>query len=502
MDVSRSLAALGMTGTDGTRRGRSGPEPCGRISATNGSGSDRGGGRLREGPGIRRDVVPVAIFGGHTVLVSSPIFRLPSPGLIEPARAHDIAAALPSSVGSSGHVRIPPMTRKERREAERSERKERRAAPDDAAAAITPRSLAKLCLLGVLSGLWSLFLWAQLVLVRSGGSSFCGFGGHLDCEAVWSGAFASTIHRFTGVPIAGWGLAWSAAAFLLPLAALLRRAEGKTPGPLSTAARLVGLGGILAVALMIAESAIAGALCLGCVVTYVVVGAYGFITLLQWRPAGFPQAPRGFLLAAGAFVGAFLLLLYPGLQTPKLSGEAGRKAVAQAAVQSGGGKGSVGTGNARSDKALADLIASLEPALKQTFADSLAIYRAAQTQRVPPPRALVGSDLAPVKITEFTDILCEHCAGLFKRLCRRCGRARRPAASASMRGSFPSTGGAIRSWARTRGTTSGASRQSRGSAWSRPARNRSLPPRSSPRKRASLAKRCSRSRRPSCPARP
>ena len=55
--------------------------------------------------------------------------------------------------------------------------------------------------------------------MRSGGSSFCGFGGKLDCEAVWSGAFASTVHRLTGVPIAGWGLAWSAAAFLLPLAA-------------------------------------------------------------------------------------------------------------------------------------------------------------------------------------------------------------------------------------------------------------------------------------------
>jgi uncharacterized membrane protein/protein-disulfide isomerase len=305
------------------------------------------------------------------------------------------------------------MTRKERREAERSERKERRAAPDDAAAVITPRSLATLCLLGVLSGFWSLFLWAQLVLVRSGGSSFCGFGGNLDCEAVWSGAFASTIHRFTGVPIAGWGLAWSAAAFLLPLLALLRSAEERALAPLPTAVRLVGLAGILAVALMIAESAIAGALCLGCVVTYVIVGAYGFIALLLWRPAGFPQALRGFLLAAGAFGGALLLLLYPGLRTPKSSGEAGRKAVAGAAAQPGGGARPVaGAANAQSDKILADLIASLEPALKQTFADSLAIYRAAQTQRVPPPRALAGSDLAPVRITEFTDILCEHCAGL------------------------------------------------------------------------------------------
>jgi serine/threonine-protein kinase len=305
------------------------------------------------------------------------------------------------------------MARKERRGTGGSEPKERPAAPADAAAVITPRSLAKLCLLGALSGLWSLFLWAELVLVRSGGSSFCGFGGKLDCEAIWTGAFASTVHRFTGLPIAGWGLAWSAAAFLLPLAALLRRAEAKNPVPLGTGVRFVGLAGILSVALMIAASAIAGSFCLGCVVTYVVVGAYGFISLLQWRPAGFPLAFRGFLLAAGAFGAAFLLLLYPGLHTPKSSGEAGRKAVSEAVAQAGSGSLSAGgTGNAQSDKILADLIASLEPPLKQTFADSLAIYRAAQPQRVRPPRALVGSDLAPVRITEFTDILCEHCAGL------------------------------------------------------------------------------------------
>ncbi len=305
------------------------------------------------------------------------------------------------------------MARKTRHAAGGSAAKERPAAAADSAAVVTPRSLAKLCALGVLSGLWSLFLWAQLVLVRSGGRSFCGFGGNFDCEAVWGGAFASTVHRLTGVPIAGWGLAWSAAAFLLPLAALVRRAEDKSLGPLPAGVRLVGLGGILAVALMIAESAIAGALCLGCVVTYLIVAAYGFIALLQWRPAGFRQASRGLLLAAGVFGGAFLLLLYPGLRTPKSSGEAGRKAVSEAAAQAvDGSRPASGTGNAQADKILADLVASLEPPLKQTLADSLAIYRAAQAQRLPPPRALVGSDQAPVRITEFTDILCEHCASL------------------------------------------------------------------------------------------
>jgi serine/threonine-protein kinase len=71
-----------------------------------------------------------------------------------------------------------------------------------------------------------------------------------------------------------------------------------------------------------------------------------------------------------------------------------------------------GTGDARRDEKLNELIRSLAPPLRQTLADSLAIYRASPPQLIPPARALVGSDLAPVRITEFTDILCEHCASL------------------------------------------------------------------------------------------
>ena len=313
------------------------------------------------------------------------------------------------------------MGKREHRVAEARERRQAAEATSAevtvAPPAATPRSLARLVVLGALSAIWSVVLWEELVLVRSGGSSFCGFGGKFDCAAVWNGAFASTVHRLTGLPIAGWGLVWSAVAFLLPLAALLRTAERRPIDPLVSAVRLTGLAGILAVALMIAESAVAGAICLGCIATYVLVGAYAFIALLQWRPAGFPAARRGATLATGAAVAAFLLLLYPGLRTPKTSGEAGRRAMAEAAARAEpAGQVTAGTGDTRRDERLTELVGSLEPPLRQTLADSLSIYRASPTQQPPPPRALVGSDLAPVKITEFTDILCEHCAGLHETL--------------------------------------------------------------------------------------
>jgi serine/threonine-protein kinase len=65
---------------------------------------------------------------------------------------------------------------------------------------------------------------------------------------------------------------------------------------------------------------------------------------------------------------------------------------------------------------LADLVSTLDPAGKQQLADSLAIYRSSQPAMLPAPRALVGSTMAPVRITEFTDILCDHCASLYETL--------------------------------------------------------------------------------------
>jgi len=298
--------------------------------------------------------------------------------------------------------------------------KDREAGPD----AGSPLEWAKLTALGALSALWSLFLWTELVLARSGGSSFCGSGGKFDCTGVWNGALASAVHRLTGLPVAGWGLVWSVAAFALPLAGLARLASGERPEALLSAVRLTAAAGLLAVAALLAASAAAGAICIGCIGTYLLVGSYAAIALLRWRAAGLPEAGRAGVLALACMAVVFALLLYPGLHTPKTSGEAGRRAVADAAGQSAQTQpqpqseapGRVGTGDGTRDKALDDLVSTLDPAGKQQLADSLAIYRSSPPAMLPAPRALVGSTMAPVRITEFTDILCEHCASLYETL--------------------------------------------------------------------------------------
>jgi serine/threonine-protein kinase len=175
---------------------------------------------------------------------------------------------------------------------------------------------------------------------------------------------------------------------------------------------------------MLAASAALETFCLGCAVTYLVVAAYSFIALLRWRALGLPRIGPAVALAASATVAAFLLVLYPGLRTPRSSGEAGRKSVESVAARfpeagstsAPATSASRETGDPRREKLLRELVSSLDPALKQTLADSLAIYRAARPQPLPQPRSLVGSTLAPVRITEFTDILCEHCASLTETL--------------------------------------------------------------------------------------
>jgi serine/threonine-protein kinase len=293
------------------------------------------------------------------------------------------------------------------------------------AAALDSLVWTRLTALGALSALWSLFLWAELVVSRSGGGSFCGFGGRFDCTGVWSGALASAVHRLTGLPVAGWGLAWSAAAFALALSGLSRLGSGGQPGDaLISAVRWTALAGVAVVAGLAAASLAAGTICIGCIGTYVFVGAYGAIAWSAWRRSAPSRAGRGAALALSCVGAAFVLLLYPGLHTPKVSGEAGRQAVVEAAAATSGAPAETaspaaaraGTGDPGRDRSLEDLVANLDPMGKQTLADSLAIYRNSPPAMLPAPRALVGSTMAPLRITEFTDILCEHCAGLYATL--------------------------------------------------------------------------------------
>lgn len=306
------------------------------------------------------------------------------------------------------------------------------------------RSLAALVALGALSALWALFLWAELLLARQGGTPFCALGEGKDCAALWSGPFASAIHKLTRVPIAGWGLAWSLVATAFPLLSLVKKAEGRVPEGLVSTIRLVAGAGAASLVVLIAVSAAEKVLCLGCVGTYLLVGGYAAVALYGWRGLGFADASAAVRNSAVATIVAFLVLLYPGMKTPRDAAEASVEAIRQAKGAKasdprghGGhprgapghgsqgqqaakgehdlGKGP-GTGDPRIDEELRRFVESLPPNLKQVLADSLFFYNAGEKLPMPKPRALVGPKDAPVRITEWTDIFCPHCAQLHTQL--------------------------------------------------------------------------------------
>jgi protein-disulfide isomerase len=284
------------------------------------------------------------------------------------------------------------------------------------------------------------------------------------------------------VPVAGWGLVWSAVAFALPLWALVRRARGHSLEPIWSAALLTVLAGIASVLVLAGASVAARIFCTTCVITYALVLAYAAVCLRatdMLRPA---QVQRGALLAVGATLIAFLALLYPGLRTPRSSAaqesaflEAAKSAieaeekpagvsvrsieVEEAPVEATEGavedevkpvearetaaaeeakpvemaKSSIQVeeqpaevakksieaeeeppeSERRADAAkLEELIARLSPELRQGLSDALAAYSRSDQVPLRPARLLIGSSTAPVRVTEFTDILCSHCATL------------------------------------------------------------------------------------------
>ena len=269
---------------------------------------------------------------------------------------------------------------------------------------VSPASLAGLAALGVLSALWAAFLWSELVVARAGGTPYCGLG-EGSCTALWDAAFASGLHRLTGLPVAGWGVAWGLVAFALPLLALLRAAEGRDAPELLTAVRIAAGAGLVAVFVLVAVLLTERAFCPGCFFSYVLVAGYAGIALFGWQDLGLPAAGRAVGLAAGSTIGAYMALLYPGLHTPRAAAGAGKQTLE--AARSG-----AGAGDASLDEGLASFVKSLPPEALQTLSDSLYIYANAPASTLPPPRSLWGPEAAPVRITEFTDVLCDHCAEL------------------------------------------------------------------------------------------
>ncbi len=290
-----------------------------------------------------------------------------------------------------------------------------------AAAGGHDRTLLILAAAGALASFWGLFLWRELLRARAGADAFCGFGGGSDCAELWDGPFAVTVHALTGLPVAAWGVAWGAVATILPLLLWSGPATGWRSGvpaaDLRSAVRAAALAGVAGVVLLLLASAAEGGFCQSCALTYVLSALYAAVT---WRAFGVLPTLRGAGLAAAATAALALLLLYPGLKTPKH--RSGSETLIEAVSahepthREPAHREPTAGGDQRADPStLEGFVASLRPELRQGLADSLEIYRRSPIIAQQAPRVLAaGSPGAAVHIAEFTDVLCGHCADLHR----------------------------------------------------------------------------------------
>lgn len=244
---------------------------------------------------------------------------------------------------------------------------------------------------------WAAFLWQQLLVSRRGGDPYCALGG-TGCASLWDGAFANQVHAWTGLPVAGWGVAWGLVALVVALVAWRQVRAGRSPEPAWSAAAWVAAAGAVGVLVLLGAGLRAGEFCSNCAIIQILVATYAGVVFVGRSALAPSEGRRGALLAFGATVGGFLLLLYPGQATPRAGGHLGTAALSASATADD------------PDASLRAMLEGLDPAQRQTLANARAAYAQAKPVRPRLPRTLVGDPFAPVRLTTFTDSGCGHCA--------------------------------------------------------------------------------------------
>ena len=246
--------------------------------------------------------------------------------------------------------------------------------------------------------LLSVYQWMELLLVRGGGTATCAINETVNCATVWSSDFASRVHAMVGMPVAGLGLVWGLTAFGVTVV-LTRRliAGGDISGPLAAAKVWAALGVLSCITFGVASAKI-GAVCVTCLGTYALTIGFAMPVLLL-----LPKAPS--FTPAAAWLGSiavpvFVVLLWPGSQTPKAG-------IAATAI-----KDSV------KEQDVLKYFSSLQWGEAQATADARAAWEKSPVldSSAFPVHHRFGPADAPVKLVEFTDILCGHCRALMSTL--------------------------------------------------------------------------------------
>jgi protein-disulfide isomerase/uncharacterized membrane protein len=266
----------------------------------------------------------------------------------------------------------------------------------------TPSSLARpsTASLGVLgaSGLatagLAVYQWLELLVVRGGGKVACSVNETVNCAAVWNSKFASFVHDWVGMPVAALGVVWGVAAALLT--GLLWKKRSSDDWPLHAASiKFWAVGGLLSIVAFGGASIEARAVCLTCLGTYGLVVVFAFAAFVLLPGPRWPQSQYligGLAWVFVIFAPTFLVTLVPAGNTPKA--------------------GSVTRFDGTTEQQLVDNLLNLPKREAMITAAARQKFLASPAKDVSDLKVRVrtGPDDATIKVVEFSDVLCPHCA--------------------------------------------------------------------------------------------
>lgn len=248
----------------------------------------------------------------------------------------------------------------------------------------------------VLTGL-AVYQWYELLLVRAGGTPACAVNETFNCAKVWNSAFALRVHEMLGMPVAALGVLWGLTAVVLSSAVLFRQWRRRDVEPFLSSVKLWAVAGGLACVTFISASVGARAVCFTCLGTYVLtaafcVGAFFLSPGPRWPQTAtlVPGAAWALVLSAPLFLG----LLAFGRDTPRFTTSVEPPRAGQTSAQQ-----------------LSSWAASLSDRDKLQAAYARDVFLKSQPHDVSafPVRVRKGPLSAPLRIVDFTDVLCGHC---------------------------------------------------------------------------------------------
>ncbi len=280
------------------------------------------------------------------------------------------------------------------------------------------KTLFALLISGLAGVAVTIYQWLALLALRTSNEKpLCAINEALDCSAIWDSALSTTIHQYSGIPIAGWGLIWSTLTVVFAIKLLLDNQKEKHSALAMSALFISTVAGVIGVIALIFYSISLQVFCLSCITFYVVTAVIAFIVFTKLGRDNINYTSGGGTSLALTVILALALYL-PGQNTP-LQSVLNSPLVAANTTNSDVKSKTTDTDVATTNnEELKQFIAAQPVEALQAMSNFLAEYQDAKpiNHAADSRRMAFGTEQSPVKIIEWLEITCPHCAQLSQQL--------------------------------------------------------------------------------------